>query len=473
MKTKEEIPFSLFDEMTEQKDYNFYGVIYDASFPVIEDSNSLCPFYEVTLKLIDPSMNCLSKSSTLQSIEESILTLIIKSNLKECMPYIHSIGDIIRVHHGSYNPAKRTAYLLLTGVTKIVSSWCLFSGKPDNDIKISTPLLCSHSSCFIDGQELEILNGIRKWLFSNFQLKNSLVYPNDVKLKDKKNDNQLNDTVVQIVSKFEYPDSIVYLIQDETERCAIYSFKYFNFFEVSDIIRITNYLVNESGQIQMKKNSNMLIVPSFTEYYKSFSNIIEKNRAYLDNTFAIPTPQINGNTTKKQESGQNSEKEDKTKINYICMVDENYSKNAGTLIDMTKQSTREIIDIKIKELVYPKVLYKFDNSDQQSFNLIFDCEIRNPDKTRILLHLCTFDGEGDGFIPIDPLYSNKDGSDIKEIIDRFIKNEEYYCKVMIEKVHFKMVNEKSDIIEFKEMHPDSQNYIYRIVGKYLWNNYNN
>ena len=470
MKTKDEIPFSLFDEMTQQKDYNFYGVIYDASFPVIEDSNSLSPFYEVTLKLIDPSMNCLSNNpSTPQSIEESILTLIIKSNLKECMPYIHSIGDIIRVHHGNYNPAKRTVYLLLTGVTKIVSSWCLFSGKPDNDIKISTPLLCSHSTCFVDGQELEILNGIRKWLFSNFQLKNSLVYPNDVKLKDKKSDNHLNDTVVQIVSKYEYPDSIVYLIQDETERCAIYSFKYFNFFEVSDIIRITNYLVNTSGQIQMKKNSNMLIVPSFTEYYKSFSNIIDKNRSYLDNTFTIPPPMTNGNITTDKESGQTTEKEDETKINYICMINENFSGNAISINHMVKERIRTIIDIKIKELVYPKVLYKFENSFQQPFNLVLDCEIKNADKTRILLHLCNYDGEGEGFLPIDPLYSSKDGSDIKEIIDKMIKIEGY-CKVMIEKVQFKLVNEKEEIVEFKDLYPDADNFIYRIVGKYLWNN---
>ena len=77
-------------------DCNFYGIIYDATFPVLEDKENT---FECILKIIDPDINCLTFPNNLN---DNIIYLIIKSSEKENMPYIHSIGDIIRVHRGIF-----------------------------------------------------------------------------------------------------------------------------------------------------------------------------------------------------------------------------------------------------------------------------------------------------------------------------------------------------------------------------------
>ena len=77
-------------------DYNFYGVIYDATFPVYEEKENL---YHCTIKVIDMDVNCQTYPSNLS---EHLINLIVKSSEKENLPYIHSVGDIIRVHRGVY-----------------------------------------------------------------------------------------------------------------------------------------------------------------------------------------------------------------------------------------------------------------------------------------------------------------------------------------------------------------------------------
>ena len=457
--------YSLFNELSSQRDYNFFGVIYDASFSIIEDPSSPSPYYEITLKLVDPSMNCLTlPSSPNKNVNDCILTLIIKSNLKECMPYIHSIGDIIRVRHGSYNPSKKTVYLLLTGVTKIISGWCLFSGHPDSENKISTPLMCSHSNCIVDAQDVDILQGIRKWLGQNFQIKNSLVYPNDVKLESKKKGGQLNDSVVQIIHKYEHNNKIVYIVQDETERCEMHSLKYFNFFEVNDIVRLTNYVVNANGEIQMKKNTNMLIVPKFTDYYKSFSHMIERNKQFLDGAFDL------GAMIAKWEHHEEVKSPEKVKeVQYIIKINLEFYLNVNFLDDVqscSSEKNKAVIDVKIKELLYPKILYRFSNENY--FNLVFKCEVRETNEN-IILHLCDYDKEGEGFLKdLKAENAKKDGSDLKEIIDELL-NFDGYCKLLVEKTHFKILRQNTDIMDIDSEDP----FAYRIVGKYNWINNKN
>ena len=61
-------------------------------------------------KLIDQSVNCLTHQNNLV---ENLITLIIQVNEKENIPYVHQIGDIIRVHRGMYIPKqKRNVYLI-------------------------------------------------------------------------------------------------------------------------------------------------------------------------------------------------------------------------------------------------------------------------------------------------------------------------------------------------------------------------
>jgi hypothetical protein len=83
-------------EFNQNGEYNFYGIIYDATFPVFDEKENM---YQCTIKVIDLDVNCLTFPINLN---ENLLNVIIKSADKENLPYIHSIGDIMRVHRGNY-----------------------------------------------------------------------------------------------------------------------------------------------------------------------------------------------------------------------------------------------------------------------------------------------------------------------------------------------------------------------------------
>lgn len=89
--------YSTFKNLTIPCECNFYGVIFDASFPIPDEFVE--SRYECTLKLIDPTVNCLTNPL---DINDQLINLIIKSSEKESIPYAHHIGDIIRVHRANY-----------------------------------------------------------------------------------------------------------------------------------------------------------------------------------------------------------------------------------------------------------------------------------------------------------------------------------------------------------------------------------
>ena len=75
--------YSIFSDLVEQGEYNFYGVVYDSSFPLEEEKTGK---YSCTIKLIDHSTNCLSNPN---DFNDNIICLTIKSSDKENIPYIH------------------------------------------------------------------------------------------------------------------------------------------------------------------------------------------------------------------------------------------------------------------------------------------------------------------------------------------------------------------------------------------------
>jgi hypothetical protein len=137
--------YTLFVDMKEQGEYNFYGIIYDATFPKEEDNYAILPGtkeplpkYSCILKLIDQSTNCLTNPI---NFNENVITLIIQANERENIPYVHQIGDIIRVHRGLYAPkSKRNVYLNLLKGNQFKGSWCIFSANEDKDAE--KPYLC-------------------------------------------------------------------------------------------------------------------------------------------------------------------------------------------------------------------------------------------------------------------------------------------------------------------------------------------
>ena len=77
--------YTTFDDLKEQGEYNFYAIIYDASFPQEEyssesDKKKNISKYFCILKLIDQTTNCLTNQN---NFNENVIYLIIKSTEKE------------------------------------------------------------------------------------------------------------------------------------------------------------------------------------------------------------------------------------------------------------------------------------------------------------------------------------------------------------------------------------------------------
>ena len=82
--------YSTFDELIEQGEYNFFGIVYDASFPQ-EDNLSK---YTCVLKLIDQTTNCLTNPTDFNEIalEYNLETEVVDNT------FIESVNDEIKKH---------------------------------------------------------------------------------------------------------------------------------------------------------------------------------------------------------------------------------------------------------------------------------------------------------------------------------------------------------------------------------------
>ena len=103
-----------------------------------EKSQQTSVNFECTIKLIDQYINSIQYPDPTE-FNNNIKTLIIKSNYKEQIPFIHTIGDIIRVQH-SYCKQKVNKCLYLNFSHNFnkkngIQNWCIFSGLTPQDSK--------------------------------------------------------------------------------------------------------------------------------------------------------------------------------------------------------------------------------------------------------------------------------------------------------------------------------------------------
>ena len=271
--------YTSFDAMKEQGECNFYGIIYDATFPKEEENFAILPGtkeplpkYSCILKLIDQTINCLTNPI---NFNENVIYLIIQANERENIPYVHQIGDIIRVHRGLYAPkAKRNVYLNLLKGNQFKGSWTIFSATPDKDAE--KPYLCSHKKYTYESQDKQNIESIRTWIKSYFVLDNSLVYYNQNNLANRIKEGSDKDLIVHVVKKVELDDQLVFFIQDATDGCELHTYKYFDFIKENDVIRIRSYKVFDSDVLVLNEFGNILNVPTFSNCYKVFMNNLSK-----------------------------------------------------------------------------------------------------------------------------------------------------------------------------------------------------
>ena len=264
--------YSMFSDLIEQGEYNFYGVIYDSSFPLEETTTGK---YSCTIKLIDQNTNCLSNPN---DFNENIIYLTIKSSEKENIPYIHNIGDVIRIHHGFYSPKnKRNVYLNVCKGNKVNGSWCLYSVN-NNTLE---PYACSNKKYTIEEQDKENIETYKSWSKSYLGKNKSLAYPYQINLEERNEEGDGKDLLAQVVKKVELGDQIVLFIQDDTDGCELHTYKYYNFIKENDIIRVRSYKTFDNSSLILNEFGNILIIPQFSACYKEFYDKLAKKLKQL------------------------------------------------------------------------------------------------------------------------------------------------------------------------------------------------
>ena len=449
-------------EMIQPGEYNFYGIIYDASFPFLDAENPEDPRFECSIKLIDPGINCLSNES---DFNDNVVNLIIKTSDKDSIPYVHNVGDIIRVHRGNYSPKKkRNVYLHILKGNQVKSAWCIFSGASDVLSREMNPYLCSHQNFTFELQDRKMIDDLRNWIRNYFDKEKSLFYEREYKLDQRLLNGSDNDALVQVVHKVELDDQIVYFVQDETDGCELHTFKYFNFIEINDVLRLRSYKIYDKNVILMNTFSNILKIPQFSSYYKQFMNRLANKLKAIEPNIDIPIFNVSSQEKKDvpmdSSSGDMSGKQLLSKV--ICKGNEYDVKRYD---EITSDDKFFIINVNIME-IYPKPVYNFVNvlcqncqtsyliseveADKDNkiqcekcktmtqgklhFNTTLQCRENNLSNQLITLHLCTYDGEGDNFFGIEPVDSYRNSNEFQKLGEVFKKmtSPDGYVSVLVQ-----------------------------------------
>ena len=259
--------YSTFNELIEQGEYNFLGIIYDASFPQQEENTQK---YSCILKLIDQTTNCLTNPN---DFSENIIYLIIKSNERENIPFVHHIGDIIRVHRGFYSPKnKRNIYLNVTKDNQMKGAWCLYHANSNTN----EPYACSNKKYTVESQDKLNLEELKKWVKTYMGIDKSLKYPMQIKMENRTNEGNDKDLMVHVVKKVEADNHLILFIQDETDGCELHTYKYYNFIQENDVIRVRSYKIFDNNNLIINEFGNILVVPDYSICYKTIFNELTK-----------------------------------------------------------------------------------------------------------------------------------------------------------------------------------------------------
>ena len=263
--------YSTFDELIEQGEYNFFGIIYDASFPQEEQNTSN---YSCILKLIDQTTNCLTHSD----FNEKIIYLIIKSSERENIPFVHNIGDIIRIRRGFYSPKKkRNVYLNVTKDNQIKGSWCLYHSNSNTN----EPYACSNKKYSVETQDKPNIEGLKNWVKNYLGIDKSLKYPKQIKLINRIQEGNDKDLLVHVVKKVEAENHLILFIQDETDGCELHTYKYYNFIQENDIIRVRSFKLFDNNNLLVGEFGNILVLPENSSCHKTLFNELTKKMKNL------------------------------------------------------------------------------------------------------------------------------------------------------------------------------------------------
>ena len=445
-------------DMTTSNQYNFYGIVIDSSFP----SNNTLPesHYECILKVIDISY---THSSPI------ILTLIIKSRSKNQIPYIHKIGDVIRIINGTFKPKSKVYLNLLNESVAEKGSWCVFDG--DN----YTIYGGSSSSIPFEQRDLDNVASLSQF-YKSLVGEENVLYARNEKLINRKDDDR--DAIVLVAGKEELDDKVVFFVQDETDACELHAFKYFNFVNVGDVIRIRSYRLFNQTVMVLNQWGNILLFNKASGMYKKFMNqVIEVYNTKMMNTGTEVHYKFDEGYKKNKKATKTKEdkeliisvsnahsstveipfssltQKDSTFILTVSVIHMSPINPILNSINVLCPNCNNTFDISEVELT-KKNTFKCPSCDTEvKAKLHFNIKILAKENAFsddiIQLYLCDYDNEGENFLGAKAEEVLANGNEIKKI-ERNIKN---------------ILNEKSRVRVLVERCTEN---VLRIIGKYSY-----
>ena len=416
--------YSSIKELSSKKEAFFYGIITDATFPSLDEQENV---YSCTLKLIDHTVNHITDNIDIQSQQ---IYLTIKSDLIENLPFVQHIGDIIRVHRGSYvHKLKRNVYCNLETKGPMKSHWCIFAAASDTSSKSYEAISCSSRTYTIEDIDYQIISNLRSWVVKHLKEKGSLVYSKTVKLIDRNREvSDEKDLIVQVCQKMKNTnDSISFWVQDDTDGCEMVVYNIYNYIYPEMIIRIRSFKTYQKNIIVLNNFSNMLIVPSFSQLYEAFAYklLSKKTKLKLDS----PENESNLNTrTSVISFKENQQLYPHRKLNEIRFEDSKFwmevsiLSHSDNLISWYDQTTNKSFDENKKG----------NKNLTPYFNTSFVATDEEFGSSSIKLYLSSYDGNGEGFLG-SALEVSKNDKKAKEILKK-ITDQKNSVKVLVEAI---------------------------------------
>ena len=69
---------------------------------------------------------------------------------------------------------------------------------------------------------------------------------------------------------------LILFIQDETDGCELHTYKYYNFIQENDVIRVRSYKIFDNNNLIINEFGNILVVPDYSICYKTIFNELTK-----------------------------------------------------------------------------------------------------------------------------------------------------------------------------------------------------
>lgn len=177
---------------------DFYGVITDASFPYKKILKTGKATFVCVLKVVDPTLYGSKKDSNYAQV-------VINANTLQDLPFIHRIGDIIRIHRAElkFHNGKRQFSVNMT----YNSSWALYSSDkltPLGQTCTDAPFAYSGKKYTHETQDTKIQTTLKKWANQLFAAGNVVADDQVVSLKNaSKKEEEDFDVVAKVLQVFE------------------------------------------------------------------------------------------------------------------------------------------------------------------------------------------------------------------------------------------------------------------------------